>query len=107
MKKDTTNYDGAPENIEDVTIYYKKTACLGYLYFFSPGFRIRHFKNFHKITQGKDSSFWQFYHEYSFCLQINRIPLKIIQSCMTLTDMRLTEFMGFTEKWAVTKLFIQ
>ena len=24
MKKDTTNYDGAPENIEDVTIYYKK-----------------------------------------------------------------------------------
>ena len=30
-----------------------------------------------------------------------------IQSCMTLTDMKLTEFMGFTEKRAVTKLFIQ
>ena len=29
-----------------------------------------------------------------------------IQSCMTLTDMRLTEFMGLTEKSAMTKLFI-
>ena len=29
-----------------------------------------------------------------------------IQSCMTLTDMRLTEFMGLTEKSAITKLFI-
>ena len=29
-----------------------------------------------------------------------------IQSCMTLTDMRLTEFMGLTEKSATTKLFI-
>ena len=32
MKKDTTNYDGAPENIEDVTIYYKEqlvsTICI-------------------------------------------------------------------------------
>ena len=30
-----------------------------------------------------------------------------VQSCMTLTDMRLTEFMGFTKKRATTKLFIQ
>ena len=29
-----------------------------------------------------------------------------IQSCMTLTDMRLTEFMGLTEKSATTQLFI-
>ena len=29
-----------------------------------------------------------------------------VQSCMTLTDMRLTEFMGLTEKSAMTKLFI-
>ena len=30
-----------------------------------------------------------------------------VQSCMTLTDMRLTDFMGLTEKSATTKLFIQ
>ena len=30
-----------------------------------------------------------------------------MQSCMTLTDMRLTEFMGLTEKSDTTKLFIQ
>ena len=29
-----------------------------------------------------------------------------IQLCMTFTDMRLTEFMGITEKSATTKLFI-
>ena len=30
-----------------------------------------------------------------------------LQSCKTLTDMRLTEFMGFMEKRATTKLLIQ
>ena len=30
----------------------------------------------------------------------------IVQSCMTLTDMRLAEFMSLTGKSAMTKLFI-
>ena len=57
MKKDTTNYDGAPENIEDVTIYYKEqlvsTICISLV----QALEFDILKNFHKITQGKDSSF--------------------------------------------------
>ena len=38
---------------------------------------------------------------------LSEVLLGEIQSCMTLTDMRLTEFMGLTEKSATTKLFNQ
>ena len=55
MKKDTTNYDGAPENIEDVTIYYKEqlvsTICIS----LDQALEFDTFKT--SITEGKDSSF--------------------------------------------------
>ena len=39
--------------------------------------------------------------------QINQhLYMETIQSCMTLTDMRLTEYMGLKEKGATTELSI-